>query len=141
MKKFSKSFNGYSKSEVNEFVARVTKEYENMLDNLKARDRENKALKEKLLQYQNMENTLNRALLVAEDASNQIKKMARDESKSIVDDARRNASRIVNDALMKAQKLEDDAENLRRKIIIFKKRFRAAVESELEAIDQINDEL
>ena len=71
MKKFSKSFNGYSKSEVNEFVARVTKEYENMLDSLKERDRENKTLKEKLLQYQNMETTLNRALLVAEDASNQ----------------------------------------------------------------------
>ncbi len=141
MKKFSKSFNGYSKSEVNEFVARVTKEYENMLDSLKERDRENKTLKEKLLQYQNMENTLNRALLVAEDASNQIKRMARDESKSIVEDAKRNASRIVNDALIKAQKLESDAEELRRKIIVFKKRFRAAVETELEAIEQINDEL
>ncbi len=141
MKKFSKSFNGYSKSEVNEFVARVTKEYENMLDSLKERDRENKTLKEKLLQYQNMENTLNRALLVAEDASNQIKRMARDESKSIVEDAKRNASRIVNDALIKAQKLESDAEELRRKIIVFKKRFRAAVETELEAIEQINDDL
>lgn len=141
MKKFSKSFNGYSKSEVNEFVARVTKEYENMLDSLKERDRENKTLKEKLLQYQNMENTLNRALLVAEDASNQIKRMARDESKSIVEDAKRNASRIVNDALIKAQKLESDAEELRRKIIVFKKRFRTAVETELEAIEQINDEL
>ena len=53
MKKFSKSFNGYNKVEVNEFVSRVTKEYENMLDSLKARDRENKALKDKLLQYQN----------------------------------------------------------------------------------------
>lgn len=141
MKKFSKSFNGYSKSEVNEFVARVTKEYENMLDNLKERDRENKTLKEKLLQYQNMENTLNRALLVAEDASNQIKRMARDESKSIVEDAKRNASRIVNDALIKAQKLESDAEELRRRIVVFKKRFRAAVETELEAMEQINDEL
>ena len=141
MKKFSKSFNGYSKSEVNEFVARVTKEYENMLDNLKERDRENKTLKEKLLQYQIMENTLNRAVLVAEDASNQIKRMARDESKSIVEDAKRNASRIVNDALIKAQKLESDAEELRRRIVVFKKRFRAAVETELEAIEQINDEL
>ena len=138
MKKFSKSFNGYSKSEVNEFVARVTKEYENMLDSLKERDRENKTLKEKLLQYQNMENTLNRALLVAEDASNEIKRMARDESKSIVEDAKRNASRIVNDALIKAQKLESDAEELRRRIVVFKKRFRA---TELEAIEQINDEL
>lgn len=96
MKKFSTSIYGYSKSEVNSFVNDVANEYESMLNNLKKRDAEITALKEKLVQYQNMENTLNRALLVAEDASNQIKRMARDESKAIVDDAKRNASRIVS---------------------------------------------
>ena len=79
MKKFSTSIYGYSKSEVNAFVAEVAKEYESMLNNLKKRDTEITALKQKLIQYQNMENTLNKALLVAEDASNQIKRMARDE--------------------------------------------------------------
>lgn len=141
MKKFNTSVYGYSKGEVNAFVAQVAKEYESMLDNLKKRDQEIKTLQEKLLQYQNMENTLNRALLVAEDASNQIKRMARDESKSIVDDAKRNASRIVNDALLKAQKLESDAEELRRRIVVFKKRFRSAVETELEAIDAIHEDM
>ena len=112
-----------------------------MLDGLKQRDQEIKSLQEKLLQYQNMENTLNRALMVAEDASNQIKRMARDESKSIVDDAKKNASRIINDALTRAQKLENDAIVLRNKIIIFKKRFRAQMEAEMEAIEQINEDL
>ena len=77
MKKFSTSIYGYNKSEVNAFVAEVAKEYESMLNNLKQRDTEITALKQKLIQYQNMENTLNKALLVAEDASNQIKRMAR----------------------------------------------------------------
>lgn len=141
MKKFSTSFNGYNKSEVNSFVADVAKEYESMLNNLKQRDQEIHTLKEKLLQYQNMENTLNKALLVAEDASNQIKRMARDESKSIIDDAKRNASRIVNDALMKAEKLEADGENLRKRIVIFKRRFRSIIETELENIDEIDENL
>ena len=81
MKKFGTSFNGYNKQEVNLFVRDVTREYESMLNNLKARDQEIENLKQKLIQYQNMETTLNSALLVAEDASSQIKKMARDESK------------------------------------------------------------
>ena len=76
MKKFSTSIYGYNKAEVNAFVAEVAKEYESMLNNLKQRDTEITALKQKLIQYQNMENTLNKALLVAEDASNQIKRMA-----------------------------------------------------------------
>ncbi len=140
MKKFGTSFNGYNKQEVNLFVHDVTKEYENMLNNLKARDQEIENLKQKLIQYQNMETTLNRALLVAEDASSQIKKMARDESKGILDDAKRNASRIVNEALMRATKLEQDAENLKRRIVIFKRKFRQAMENEIENIDEIPED-
>jgi len=140
MKKFGTSFNGYNKVEVNSFVRDVTKEYENMLNTLKARDQELEVLKQKLIQYQNMETTLNRALLVAEDASSQIKKMARDESKGILEDAKRNASRIVNEALLRATKLENDAEDLKRRIIVFKKKFRQAIELELENIDDINED-
>ena len=140
MKKFGTSFNGYNKNEVNSFVRDVTKEYENMLNNLKTRDQEVESLKQKLIQYQSMENTLNRALLVAEDASTQIKKMARDESKGLIEDAKRNASRIVNDALLKATKLENDAEELKRRIILFKRKFRQAIETELEVIEEINED-
>lgn len=140
MKKFGTSFNGYNKQEVNLFVRDVTREYESMLNNLKVRDQEIENLKQKLIQYQNMETTLNRALLVAEDASSQIKKMARDESKGILDDAKRNASRIVNEALMRATKLEQDAENLKRRIVIFKKKFRQAMENEIENIDEIPED-
>ncbi len=140
MKKFSMSLNGYNKKEVNDFVKDVTNEYENMLNNLKARDLEIENLKQKIIQYQNMETTLNRALLIAEDAGSQIKKMARDESKGIVEDAKRNASRIVNEALIRATKLEEDAENLKRRIIVFKKKFRQAIELELENLDDINED-
>ncbi len=140
MKKFGSSFNGYNKSEVNAFVSDVTKEYESMLNQLKARDAEIESLKQKLVQYQNMETTLNRALLVAEDASNQIKRMARDESKGILEDAKRNASRIVNEALVRATKLEEDAENLKRRIIVFKRKFRSAMEQEIENIDDISED-
>ncbi len=140
MKKFSTSIYGYNKAEVNAFVAEVAKEYESMLNNLKQRDTEITALKQKLIQYQNMENTLNKALLVAEDASNQIKRMARDESKAIVDEARRNASRIVNEALLRAEKLEQDGETLRQRISAFKRRFKAIVETELDAIEQIDED-
>lgn len=141
MKKFSVSFNGYNKNEVNAFVSQVTEEYENILNTLKQRDMDLKLLQERLEQYQTMEKTLNKALLVAEDASNQIKKMAREESKTIIDEARSNASKIVNDALLKAQKMENDAQELRRKIIDFKRRFRSAVETELEAIETLGEDI
>ena len=119
MKKFNTSLNGYNKIEVNNFVQEVTQEYESMLNKLKHQDEEIDRLKKDLEKYQNMENTLNRALVVAEDASNQIKRVARDEAKGVIEDARRNASRIVNDALLKADKIEQDAETLKRRVVIF----------------------
>ncbi len=140
MRKFNSSLNGYNKLEVNNFVNEVTSEYESMLAKLKKQDEDILALKQELEKYKNMENTLNRAIMVAEDASNQIKKVARDEAKGLIDEARRNASRIVNDALLKADKVEQDAETLKRRVVIFKRRLRSVVDEQIEFIDSIKEE-
>ena len=140
MRKFNTSISGYNKIEVNHFVNQVTEEYEAMLNKLKKQDEELENLKKELEKYQNMENTLNRALVVAEDASNQIKRVARDEAKGVIEDARRNASRIVNDALLKADKIEQDAETLKRRVVIFKRRLKSVVDEQMEFIDSINED-
>ena len=140
MRKFNTSLNGYNKLEVNNFVNEVTSEYESMLAKLKQQDQEIENLKNELVKYQNMENTLNRALVVAEDASNQIKRVARDEAKGVIEDAKRNASRIVNDALLKADKIEQDAETLKRRVVIFKRRLKSVVDEQIEFIDSINED-
>ncbi len=140
MRKFNNSLNGYNKLEVNNFVNEVTSEYESMLTKLKRQDEDIANLKNELERYKNMENTLNRAIMVAEDASNQIKKVARDEARGVIDDAKRNASRIVNDALLKANKIEQDADLLKRRVGIFKRRLRTVVDEQIEFIDSINED-
>ena len=140
MRKFNTSLNGYNKIEVNNFVNEVTHEYESMLAKLKQQDQEIEKLKQDLVKYQNMENTLNRALVVAEDASNQIKRVARDEARGVIEDAKRNASRIVNEALLKADKIEQDAETLKRRVVIFKRRLKSVVDEQMEFIDSINED-
>src|SRR5574344_1126734 len=112
MKKFNEVEHGYSKEEVNAFLNQVTIEYENMLNNLKSRDQKLLALNEKLKHYENIESSLSKAILVAEDASTQIKKVAHDEAKLVVEEARKNASRIVNDALLKAEQTDNETEML-----------------------------
>lgn len=141
IKKFSTSLNGYNKNEVNQFVKTVASEYDSMLNKLKKQDQQIEELQTKILEYKNMETTLNRALLIAEDASTQIKRMARDESKSIIEEAKRNASRIVNDSLLKSEKIAQETDNLKRKIILFKRKFRQALENQLEDIDTIEEDM
>lgn len=140
MRKFNSSLNGYNKLEVNNFVNEVAEEYGKMLEKLKQQDIEIQDLKEKLTKYTNMENTLNRALMVADDASKQIKRVARDEANGFLEDAKRNASRIVNEALLKANKIEQDAELLKRRVGIFKRRLKSVVDEQIEFIDSINED-
>ncbi|MDE6284872.1 MAG: DivIVA domain-containing protein [Bacilli bacterium] len=137
--KFSISIQGYKKEEVNEFVAEVTKEYESMLKKLKASCDVIESLQKELKHYKNMESTLNRAILIAEESTSNIKKVAFDESKVIIDDAKRNATKVINNALAKAERIESEAESLRRRIAVYKRRFRALVEEQLDEAEAFDD--
>ena len=137
MEKFSTSFTGYKKEEVNAFVADVIKQVESMIGDMKAKDVEIEQLKQSLEKYKNMEQTFNKALLMAEDTSNQIRRLARDESATIIADARKNASRIVNEALIQAKKTQAESAQLKRNIITFKRRLRTILESQLDLVDDI----
>ena len=120
MERFSTSLTGYKKEEVNKFVADCIKQVEGMLDNLKSKDAEIEALKKDLEKYKSLEESLNKAILMAEDTSSQMRKMASEESTRIINDAKRNASKIVNEALMQAEKTQIENAQLKRNIIAFK---------------------
>ena len=139
--KFSTSIQGYKKEEVNDFVKEVTKEYESMLQKLKNSCEVIESLRSELKHYKDIEATLNRAILVAEESTSNIKKAAYDESKVIVEDDKRNATKLINNALAKADRIESEAEALRRKVSVYKKRFRELVEDQLDELEQFDDRI
>lgn len=139
MKKFNTSFSGYSKKEVNKFVDEVVNEYESILNKLKISIEKSNLLEQEIVKYKNLESSLNRAILIAEESGDKLKRIAIEESRMLIDDAKRNASKIVNNALIKADKINDETEILKRKVTIFKKRFRNLVEDHLEEIEKFDD--
>ena len=91
--------------------------------------------------YKSLEKTLNDTLLLAQETSANAQKAAYAQSKLIVEDARNNASKIVNNSLIKAQNIEREAEELQRKVISYKKRFIALVESQVDEMDKFDERL
>ena len=138
MDKFSTSLNGYSKFEVDKFVSDVRKNYEDVLNKLKTANEEIDNLKCELKRYKDLESTLNRAIVVANDTANQMRRTSQREADSIINEARRHASKIVNDALIKAQKAENDAETLKRRVEIYKRKITQIMDEEKEMIEQID---
>ena len=148
MEKFNRTLRGYDPEEVNAFLDQVIGQVENMIAEMKAKNErikeleslalENKALKDKLEQYERTEGTLNRAIIMAQKTSDQIKVSAHKESEIIIEEAKKNASRIVNEALLRAEKTEFEANLLRRNITVFKRRMKDMIESQLEIVNDID---
>ena len=141
MEKFKTSLPGYNKDDVNKFVGEVKQEYEALLNKLKLSDARVIELEKELEHYKQMENTLNRAIMLAQESTQNIKQSAYDESREVIDDAKRSASCIVNTALIRADNIEREAETLRRKVVVFKRRFRSLVEENLDEIERFDDNL
>jgi len=137
MNKFNIEANGYSRSEVNKFVDDVIANTETMIKRVKSQQTEINNLKEEIVKFKKMEETLKGAMYKTEEASNNIKKQALDEGKIIVEEARKNASRIVNDALLRAEKIELKADMLERNVRIFKKKMKLVIEQQLAVVDEI----
>ena len=147
MEKFSRVLRGYDPDEVNSFLDKVIAKVEAMVKeidekekqiaNYKVLEEENKKLSDKIAQFSRMEENLKRAILMAEKTSEQIKLTAYQERDIIVSDAKKNANRIVNEALLKAEEIEKETDNLRRNLIVFKRRLRENLETQLELVDDI----
>lgn len=138
MENFKTVFRGYDKVEVKKFIDNMIKEYETLLKLKEAQETELENVNKELNNYRNLESTLNRALLTAEESSNQIKKLAYQESQLILGDAKKNANRILNDALIKAERTEADTQRLRRNMIIYKNKLKSIIETQLQIIDEID---
>ncbi len=141
MVKFRTNIYGYNKDDVVKFVNKVAEEYENIYQKLRTATLEAESLRKEIEKYQNLEKTLNDTLLLAQETSANAQKAAFAQSKLIIEDAKNNASKIVNNSLVKAQNIEHEAEELQRKVISYKKRFIALVESQVDEIDKFDERL
>ena len=146
MEKFNRTIRGYDPDEVNRFLDKVISQVEVMVNEKDARiaklesyEIENQNLKEKIAQYERMEGTVNKAIVMAEKTGDQIKSSARDEAEAILENAKNNANRIINEALMRAEKTENEAKLLKRNVVIFKKRVKDIVEAQLEVVNEMDE--
>ncbi len=147
MEKFNRTLRGYDPVEVNAFLDRVIRQVEDMIEEsdkkdeeikrLKSLEKENKILNEKLDQYRRTEETMQKAIYMAQKTSDAMRLNAQNEGEAIIEEARRNANRIINEALLRAEKTEYEANMLRRNINIFKRRLKSIIEAQLDMVEEI----
>ena len=150
MQKFSRTLHGYNPDEVNSFLDDVIAQVERMIESNRQKNEEILLLKNELAKsssndeilakaqkFDELEATLNKAIVMAEDTGEHIRRVAKQERDLILEEAKKNASLIINDALVRSEKIEYEASLLRKNIIMFKRKLKINLEEQLKLVDEI----
>ncbi|CAH1196048.1 MULTISPECIES: DivIVA domain-containing protein [Paenibacillus] len=135
-KEFSRRIRGYDEDEVNEFLDQVIKDYESVIRENKELHNQLLTIQERLDHFVNIEESLSKTILVAQEAADDVKNNSKKESQLIIKEAEKNADRIINEALSKSRKVAIETEELRKQASIYRTRFRTLVEAQLELLSQ-----
>lgn len=133
-KEFRKTFRGYDEEEVDDFLDKVVNEYEKIF-------KENAELKEAIAakdsnigQYKDLEDTLQKTLVIAQQTADDIKQAAVREADVIIKEAKLKAEQIVAGADETSRSVLKDYEDLQKQANILRVKLRSFLLSQLELI-------
>lgn len=134
-KEFGKGFRGYNEDEVNEFLDQIIKDFELLLKEKKELEEKLKSSSERVGHFTTIESTLQKSIVIAQEAAEEVRRNSQKEAKLIVKESEKNADRIVNEALTKARRIALEIEELKKQSKVFRNRFKMLVEAQLDLIN------
>ena len=155
-KTFNPQFRGFSKHEVDEFLDIVVRDYDEFAQTIKDQERELKSLRERVKYFDDMKDSLNKSIVVAQDAADNLRDQAKSEADTlkinsekeasdivasagqkshlIIEAAKKEAGFILNAASDDARKLVRDTDDLKRKMRLYHQRMTSIIENQLASI-------
>jgi cell division initiation protein len=133
-KEFKRGFRGYDEDQVNEFLDQVIKDYEAAIRENKELQNQIQTIQERLNHFSNIEETLSKTLIVAQETAEEVKMNAKKEAQLVLKEAEKNADRIINESLVRSGRISLEIEELKKQASVYRTRFRMLVEAQLELI-------
>ncbi|MDI9476522.1 MAG: DivIVA domain-containing protein [Natronincolaceae bacterium] len=140
-KEFRRGIRGYKEDEVDEFLDKIILDYEKLYkENLELKDNL-EGMHHQLEQYREIEETLKKTLIMAQNAAEDVKANAHKESELIMQETDAKVKEIIIKANNEAENTRSEFENIKNQMQIFKTRFKALLQSQLDSIDKMCDDL
>lgn len=133
-KEFPVKMRGYDQDEVNDYLDQIIKDYEMVLKENRELEKNLKFSEEKVTHFNNLQDALNKSIIVAQDAADRLKENAVKEAELIGLEAGKNADRLLDEAVAKAKRITTETDELRKQSRIFKQRLQLMIESQLEMV-------
>ena len=144
-KKFDTKMRGYNQAEVGAFLNEVAATVAELTSQNRELQEEVLANEEKLKYFADLKDSLNKSILVAQEAADKVKNNAKKEAEITVREAQKQATDIVAAANEKAnlviekaadstRKLTTETNDLKKQTRIFRQRLQVMVKSQLEVV-------
>lgn len=142
---FNTKMRGYNQSEVNDFMQEVSQTVQELTDQVRALQETVQADEGKLKYFSELKDSLNKSILVAQEAADKVKNNAKREADIMIREAQKQATDIVSTANEKAnqviensteetRKLTTETNDLKKQTRIFRQRLQVMLESQLEVV-------
>ena len=132
---FSRSFRGYNEEEVDDFLDKIVKDYEELINENLRLNEEIERMQEKLKEFSEIEETLRSALLNAQKSAEDMKGRVESEAKIIIEKAEMDAKTLKQQVLQREDLVKSEIDNLRRYKFTFKEKFKSMLNLYLKMIE------
>lgn len=144
-KTFDTKMRGFNQSEVRDYLNEVAQTVQELNEKNRELSEMVKANEEKLKYFTDLKDSLNKSILVAQEAADKVKNNAKKEAEIMVREAQKQATDIVSEANEKAnavieectnstRKLTTETNDLKKQTRIFRQRLQVMLESQLEVV-------
>lgn len=156
-KNFERKFKGYNPDEVDDFLDEIMKDYEQLIDRNRELEKEVKHAEEKLEYFNELKESLNKSILVAQDAADKVKESAEKEAgviiasanqeaedilvksqetaKNTVTQAEEKSREILDNAAKKATNLAKKTDDLTKKTRVFHQKIKMLMEAHMQLVN------
>jgi cell division initiation protein len=132
---FGRSFRGYNEEEVDDFLDKIVKDYEELINENVKLNEEIEKMTERLKEFSEIEESLRSALLNAQKSAEEMKEKVEDETKIIIQKAEIEAEVIKQKASQKEDGVKNEINNLKRYKFMFKEKFKSMLNLYLKMIE------
>ncbi|EJO5346609.1 DivIVA domain-containing protein [Clostridium botulinum] len=139
-KEFKKSMRGYNCDEVDEFLDKISEDYEELYKENSSLKERVTTLEERLNHYDKMEETIQNTLLLAQNAAEQAKETAQKEADLIIKNANDSAKRVIEKSQEDVMKINDEFQYTKQEFNKFRNRYKTFMKTQMDMFYEMEKE-
>lgn len=128
---------GVDENQVYEVLEKIIEDYSEYIKELMKVKDQVMELKDRLSHYEQMEDTLKKSLILAQQSSSEIIDNAEKKAENIITEAQNKAKEIIDEANREVVKIQYEAEKLKKDMAVYKSKAVSILQSQMKLLGEL----